>query len=142
MVSVWGCEQRLVLGQIAANAKSNEITAVLKPLEMLSLKGCIVTAGALNCQLGIASQIAGQGGDYALALNGNQGAPNKDAPTVLDDPAAAAITLHASVHHCPPSVLAKPSGLTWPSMIHGFNPRTALDPRCHHERGSDKEPAR
>ena len=43
MVSAWGCEQRLVLGQIATDAKSNEITAVPKLLEMLSLKGCIVS---------------------------------------------------------------------------------------------------
>ena len=57
MVSAWGCEQRMVLGQIAADAKSNEITAVPKLLEMLSLKGTIVTADALNCQRTIAQQI-------------------------------------------------------------------------------------
>jgi hypothetical protein len=54
MVSARGCEQRLVLAQIAADAKSNEITAVPKLLEMLSLKGTIVTADALNCQREIA----------------------------------------------------------------------------------------
>ena len=57
MVSAWGCEQRMVLGQIATDAKSNEITAVPKLLEMLSLKGTIVTADALNCQRTIAQQI-------------------------------------------------------------------------------------
>ena len=57
MVSAWGCEQRLVLGQIATDAKSNEITAVPKLLEMLSLKGGIVTLDALNCQRDIARQI-------------------------------------------------------------------------------------
>ena len=46
-----------MLGQIAADAKSNEITAVPKLLEMLSLKGTIVTADALNCQRTIAQQI-------------------------------------------------------------------------------------
>jgi hypothetical protein len=51
MVSAWGCEQRLVLAQIATDAKSNEITAVPKLLAMLRLKGTIVTADALNCQL-------------------------------------------------------------------------------------------
>src|ERR1700710_397902 len=65
MVSAWGCEQRLVLAQIPTDAKSNEITAVPKLLEMLSLKGTIVTSAfrsrhvnvpkcetvdALNCQ--------------------------------------------------------------------------------------------
>src|SRR5450432_4643773 len=68
MVSAWGCEQRLVLGQIATDAKSNEITAVPKLLEMLSLKGCIVTVDALNCQREIARRIVDQGGDYALSL--------------------------------------------------------------------------
>jgi DDE_Tnp_1-associated/Transposase DDE domain len=47
MVSAWGCEQRMVLAQIATDAKSNEITAVPKLLEMLALKGSIVTADAL-----------------------------------------------------------------------------------------------
>jgi hypothetical protein len=70
MVSAWGCEQRLVLAQIATDAKSNEITAVPKLLEMLRLKGTIVTADALNCQRAIAQQIVDQGGDYALALKG------------------------------------------------------------------------
>jgi hypothetical protein len=71
MVSPWGCEQRLVVAQIATDAKSNEITAVPKLpklLAMLSLKGTIVTAEALNCQRGMARQIVEQGGDYALAL--------------------------------------------------------------------------
>ncbi len=62
MVSAWGCEQRLVLAQIATDEKSNEITAVPKLLAMLSLKGTIVTADALNCQRAIAQQIVDQGG--------------------------------------------------------------------------------
>src|SRR6266571_4482182 len=61
MVSAWGCEQRLVLAQIATDAKSNEITAVPKLLEILRLKGSIVTADALNCQRAIAQQIVDQG---------------------------------------------------------------------------------
>src|ERR1700690_4443177 len=50
MVSAWGCEQRMVLAQIATDAKSNEITAVPKLLELLSLNDAIVTVDALNCQ--------------------------------------------------------------------------------------------
>jgi len=87
MVSVWGCEQRLVLAQMATDAKSNEITAVPKLLEMLSLKGTIVTVDALNCQRATAQQIVGQGGDYAMALKGNQGRLHDDVRTFLDDPA-------------------------------------------------------
>src|SRR3954463_15952983 len=55
MVSAWGCDQRLVLAQIAT--ETNEITAVPKLLDMLSLKGTIVTVDALNCQRAIAGQI-------------------------------------------------------------------------------------
>jgi hypothetical protein len=91
MVSAWGCEQRLVLAQIATEAKSNEITAVPKLLAMLRLKGTIVTADALNCQRAIA-QIVDQGGDYALALKGNQGTLHDDVVLYLDDPASKAIT--------------------------------------------------
>ena len=88
MVSAWGCEQRLVLAQIATDAKSNEITAVPKLLEMLSLNGTIVTTDALNCQRAIAQQIVDRGGDYVLALKGNQGTLHDDVRTYLDDPAS------------------------------------------------------
>ena len=86
MVSAWGSEQRLVLAQIATDAKSNEITAVPKLLQMLALKGTIVTADALNCQRTIAEQIVEQKGDYALALKGNQGTLYDDVVLLLDDP--------------------------------------------------------
>jgi len=92
MVSAWGCEQRMVLAQIATDAKSNEITAVPKLLGMLSLKGTIVTADALNCQREIAQQIVDQGGDYALALKGNQGTLLDDVSTYFDDPASKTTT--------------------------------------------------
>ena len=92
MVSAWGCEQRLVLAQIATDAKSNEITAVPKLLEMLSLNGTIVTADALNTQRAIAQQIVDQGGDYALALKGNQGTLHDDVIFFLDNPNCKAST--------------------------------------------------
>ena len=88
MVSAWGCQQRLVLAQIATDTKSNEITAVPKLLAMLSLKGTIVTTDALNCQRAIAQQIIDQGGDYVLALKGNQGSLHDDVIDYLDDPAS------------------------------------------------------
>ena len=97
MVSAWGCEQRLVLAQIATDAKSNEITAVPRLLEMLSLKGTIVTTDALNCQRAIAQQIVDQGGDYALALKGNQGTLHDDVKLFLDDPACEATTAEPTV---------------------------------------------
>ena len=92
MVSAWGSQQRLVLAQVATDAKSNEITAVPKLLRMLALKGTIVTADALNCQRAIAEQIVAQKGDYALALKGNQGTLYDDVVLLLDDPELKAST--------------------------------------------------
>src|SRR5882757_5591347 len=97
MVSAWGCEQRMVLAQIATDAKSNEITAVPKLLEMLSLKGIIVTVDALNCQREIAQKIVDQGGDYALALKGNQGSLHDDVIRYFDDPASKTTTAKPDV---------------------------------------------
>jgi predicted transposase YbfD/YdcC len=97
MVSAWGCEQRLVLAQIATDAKSNEITAVPKLLEILSLKGAIVTADALNTQRAIARQIIDQGGDYVLPLKGNQPTLHDDVRRFLDDPASQLSTAEPTV---------------------------------------------
>jgi predicted transposase YbfD/YdcC len=97
MVSAWGCEQRLVLAQIATDAKSNEITAVPKLLAMLSLQGTIVTTDALNCQRAIAQQIVDQGGDYALALKGNQTTLHDDVVRFFDDPASKVSTAQPDV---------------------------------------------
>jgi predicted transposase YbfD/YdcC len=72
-VSAWGCRNRLVLGQEATAEKSNEITAIPKLLELLELKGCIVSIDAMGCQSAIAEQIVAQGADYVLGLKGNQG---------------------------------------------------------------------
>jgi predicted transposase YbfD/YdcC len=87
LVSAWAVEQRLVLGQLAVDGKSNEITAVPRLLAMLALKDTIVTADALNCQRAVAEQVLRRGGDYVLALKGNQGTLHDDVRTFLDDPA-------------------------------------------------------
>ncbi len=73
MVSAWACEQRLVLGQLKTREKSNEITAIPKLLELLELRGCIVTIDAMGCQRQIAEKIITQEADYVLSLKGNQG---------------------------------------------------------------------
>lgn len=88
LVSAWAAGARLVLGQIAVGDKSNEITAVPKLLQMLSLKGAIVTADALNCQRAIAGQVVQQGGDYVLALKGNQGTLHDDVKLFFENPPA------------------------------------------------------
>jgi len=97
MVSAWGCDQRLVLAQIATDVKSNEITAVPKLLEMLTLKGTIITVDALNCQREIAQKIVDQGGDYVLALKGNQGTLHDDVVRFLDDPESQVSAVNTTV---------------------------------------------
>ena len=72
LVSAWATEARLVLGQVAVAAKSNEITAIPLLLELLDLDGCIVTIDAMGCQTEIAAAIRGRGADYVLAVKDNQ----------------------------------------------------------------------
>ena len=72
--------------QLAVDGKSNEITAVPKLLELLVLRQTIVTVDALNRQRAIAEQIIAQGGEYVLALKGNQGTLFEDVRLALDDP--------------------------------------------------------
>ena len=86
LVSAWAVDQRLVLGQLAVGDKSNEIVAVPKLLELLSLKGRIVTADAMICQRRIAQQVIDRGADYVLALKGNQETLRDDVRRFLDDP--------------------------------------------------------
>ncbi|HEV3255447.1 MAG TPA: ISAs1 family transposase [Gemmataceae bacterium] len=72
LVSAWATEARLVLGQVAVDAKSNEITAIPLLLELLDLKGCIVTIDAIGCQKEIAAAIRAREADYVLTLKDNQ----------------------------------------------------------------------
>lgn len=72
MVSAWSAKNHVVLGQKSVDAKSNEITAIPKLLELLEIKGAIVTIDAMGCQKNIAEKIAEKEGDYVLALKGNQ----------------------------------------------------------------------
>jgi predicted transposase YbfD/YdcC len=72
VVSAWATANRVVLGQVATEAKSNEITAIPQLLQWLTLEGCLVTIDAMGCQTKIAEQISEQGGDYVLSLKGNQ----------------------------------------------------------------------
>lgn len=73
MVSAWAEENRLVLGQVKVDEKSNEITAIPELLRVLEIKGCIVTTDAMGCQQEIAEIVVEKGGDYVLALKENQG---------------------------------------------------------------------
>jgi predicted transposase YbfD/YdcC len=73
MVSAWASANRLVLGQVKVNQKSNEITAIPELLKVLSVNGCIVTIDAMGCQKQIVKQIRERGGEYVITLKKNQG---------------------------------------------------------------------
>ena len=89
LVSAWASSQRLVLGQQACQAKSNEITAIPLLLERLALTGALVTIDAMGCQTKIAQAILDRGGDYLLAVKDNQASLHDEIRRYLDDPAAA-----------------------------------------------------
>ena len=78
LVSAWAETERLVLGQLATAAKSNEITAIPHLLALLDLTDCTVTIDAIGCQTAIAAQIVADGGDYVLALKANQERVQRD----------------------------------------------------------------
>ena len=70
--SAWDPQRGVCMGQTAVDSKSNEITAIPKVLTNLDLHGYIVTSDAMGTQTAIAEQIISQGGDYLLAVKGNQ----------------------------------------------------------------------
>jgi len=71
-VSAWAGEEGLMLGQVAVEPGSNEIPTIKKLLDLLELKGTVVTIDAIGCQKEIAAKIVEKKGDYLLALKGNQ----------------------------------------------------------------------
>jgi predicted transposase YbfD/YdcC len=73
LVSASASAQQLSLGQVAVAADSNEVTAIPHLLELLDLKGALVTIDALGCQKAVAQEIVNRGGDYVLTVTANQG---------------------------------------------------------------------
>lgn len=72
MVSAWATANHITLGQVVVDAKSNEITAIPKLLQLLEIAGALVTIDAMGCQTEIAQEIVDGKGDYCLAVKGNQ----------------------------------------------------------------------
>jgi predicted transposase YbfD/YdcC len=71
-VSAWAASNRLVLGQIKVEGKSNEITALPKLIDVLDLAGCVVTIDAMGCQREIVKKIVKKEADYVIAVKKNQ----------------------------------------------------------------------
>jgi predicted transposase YbfD/YdcC len=84
MVSAWASENRLVLGQVKVDDKSNEIPAIPQLLDVLEISGCIVTIDAMGCQKEIAEKIIDKDADYVLAVKGNQGGLYEDIKELFD----------------------------------------------------------
>jgi predicted transposase YbfD/YdcC len=89
IVSAWANSNQLSLGQVKVDEKSNEITAIPKLLDVLSLQGTIVTIDAMGCQKEIAEKIIKKEADYILAVKGNQGNLEED--------------IKRTVRFCPPA---------------------------------------
>src|SRR5271157_1742519 len=72
IVSAWASEDGIALGQVATEAKSNEITAIPELLQQIELKDSLITIDAMGCQKEIARDIVDGGGDFVIALKDNQ----------------------------------------------------------------------
>jgi predicted transposase YbfD/YdcC len=85
IVSAFAARQRIVLGQVKVNEKSNEIVAIPALLDMMSIEGAVVTIDAIGCQRDIAAKIIEKKADYILALKGNQGTLREDVELFVDE---------------------------------------------------------
>jgi len=84
MVSAWANTNKMVLGQVKTEEKSNEITAIPDLLELLEIRGCIVTIDAMGCQKKIVKKIVDKGADYVISLKGNQGTLHQEVKAYFD----------------------------------------------------------
>jgi predicted transposase YbfD/YdcC len=99
MVSAFVAEHAITLGQIAVEAKSNEITAIPALLDTIDVQGATVTIDAAGCQRGIAAKIVDKRADYLLALKGNQTLLYQEVIDYFDDAlrTGAELSYHQSV---------------------------------------------
>ena len=84
MVSAFATSNRVVLAQVKTDEKSNEITAIPRLLELLALKGCLVTIDAMGCQKEIAAAIVDAGADYLLGVKDNQPTLRTEIAAIFD----------------------------------------------------------
>jgi predicted transposase YbfD/YdcC len=94
MATVFGCETFMSLAQAEAK-EGGETEAAIKALELVSLKGLTVTGDALHCHRRMTQTVRDGGGDYVLAIKGNQSKLAKEANAALDKAATRKTT---SIH--------------------------------------------
>jgi predicted transposase YbfD/YdcC len=97
VVTAFAAEAQLVIGQKAVAAGGNEITAARALLELLDLKGALVTADAIHCNAETARTVRARGGDYLFALKANRPATLADVETFFADPASPLADAHETV---------------------------------------------
>ena len=97
VVTAFAAEAQLVIGQKAVAAGGNEITAARALLETLDLKGALVTADAIHCNVETARMVRARGGDYLFALKANRPATLADVETFFADPASPLADTHETV---------------------------------------------
>lgn len=78
VISAFVAENQLTLGEICVEEKTNEITTVPKLLDLIDVKGDIVTADAMSCQKKIVKKIIDKKADYTIGLKQNQPELYKD----------------------------------------------------------------
>jgi predicted transposase YbfD/YdcC len=86
LVSAFATANGVALGSVATDVKSNEITAIPELLKLLEIRGCVITTDAMGCQSDIAADIVNRGGDYLLAVKGNQRLLHWDMKAVFVEP--------------------------------------------------------
>jgi len=99
MVSAWASANRLVLGQLKVEEKSNEITAIPTLLRLLDITGAVVTIDAMGCQKEIAKTITEQGAEYVLALKDNHPTLSAAVTLFLNDARDTGFTDIAHAYH-------------------------------------------
>ena len=125
MVSAFATDLGIVLGQEKVSGKSNEITAIPELLEVLYLKGLLVSIDAMGCQHDIAAKIVDKGADYLLAVTGNQPALHQRVRDLISDAQAGSDGFkHVDRHH---GRIVMP--LSWVASS-GTKIDPALWPRC------------
>src|SRR5205809_986216 len=82
MVTAWAAQTRMALANVLA-PNNNEAAGAMQLIEILQLKGCVVTADALHCHRGMAKAIVERGGDYVLAVKNNQPGLLRDAKAAI-----------------------------------------------------------
>jgi len=99
LVSAWATQANLTLGQVAVDGKSNEITAIPPLLDLLDLRGALVSIDAMGCQKEIAKKIVAAGGDYVLAVKGNQEHLLEDVQATVDRALNEELPAHVVLQH-------------------------------------------